>query len=207
MIHAERCERSNFMQKTPGDSPEERAEYWTGVIEDARKYRAGVSAYLRDKGLQKNNYYQWYKKLRKQHPEWNDLEGPKTRELKSRKRPEIEVPENPKRRRFTADYKTRILRETDAAKDRSAVAAILRREGLHTQHLTTWRTEREQRQLEPVQRGPKPNPEAAELKKLKVENERLKKRLYQADKIIEFQKKIAELFGETLPNYVEEDLD
>ncbi len=73
------------MQKTPGDSPEERAEYWTGVIEDARKYRAGVSAYLRDKGLQKNNYYQWYKKLRKQHPEWNDLEGPKTRELKSRK--------------------------------------------------------------------------------------------------------------------------
>lgn len=195
------------MQITPGDSPEERAEYWTRVIKEARKYKAGVSAYLRDKGLMKNNYYQWFKKLRKEHPEWADLEGPKTRELKARKRPEIEVPENPKRRRFTAEYKTQILRETDAAKDKSTVSAILRREGLHTTHLSTWRTEREQRQLEPVKRGPKPNPEDAELKKLKAENERLKKRLYRADKIIEFQKKIAELFGETLPTYVEEDSD
>jgi hypothetical protein len=53
-----------------------------------------------------------------------------------------EVPDKPKRRSFTADYKKRILSEADAAAAPGAIGALLRREGLYSSHLTTWRQER-----------------------------------------------------------------
>jgi transposase-like protein len=101
------------------------------------------------------------------------------------------------RRRFTAEYKLRILEESEACSS-GEIGALLRREGLYSSHLTTWRRQREAGQLAglaPKRRGPKPNPEAEELKQLRKENERMRVRLQQAEAIIEAQKKLAQLFG------------
>jgi transposase-like protein len=101
------------------------------------------------------------------------------------------------RRRFTAEYKLRILEEAEACSS-GELGALLRREGLYSSHLTTWRRQREAGQLAglaPKRRGPKPNPEAEELKRLRKENERLQVRLQQAEAIIEAQKKLSQLFG------------
>lgn len=101
------------------------------------------------------------------------------------------------RRRFSAEYKLRILEEA-AACSSGERGARLRREGLYSSHLTTWRRQREAGQLAGLaakKRGPKPNPEAEELKRLRKENERLQVRLQQAEAIIEAQKKLAQLFG------------
>ena len=59
-------------------------------------------------------------------------------------RPNPEVAEKPQRRRFTAEYKIRILREADACAEPGEIGALLRREGLHCSHLTEWRRQREQ---------------------------------------------------------------
>ena len=53
-----------------------------------------------------------------------------------------EVPEKPKRRRFTAEYKLRILEEADGASEAGEIGALLRREGLYSSHLTNWRRQR-----------------------------------------------------------------
>jgi transposase-like protein len=78
---------------------------------------------------------------------------------------------------------------------------LLRREGLYSSHLTTWRRQQEAGQvagLAPKPRGPKVDPQATELARLKRENERLQVKLQQAEAIISAQKKLAELFGITL---------
>jgi transposase-like protein len=78
---------------------------------------------------------------------------------------------------------------------------LLRREGIYSSYLTTWRRQRERGELDglaPQKRGPKPNPEAVENARLRRENERLQKRLEQAEFIIDFQKKVAQMFGKTL---------
>lgn len=101
------------------------------------------------------------------------------------------------RRRFSAEYKLRILQEAEACSS-GEIGALLRREGLYSSHLTTWRRQREAGQLaglSPKKRGPKPDPQAEELKRLRKENERLQVRLQQAEAIIEAQKKLAQLFG------------
>ena len=56
--------------------------------------------------------------------------------------PDPEVVEKPKRRRFTADYKQRILDEADACKEPGEVGTLLRREGLYSSHLAGWRRQR-----------------------------------------------------------------
>src|SRR5256886_2186890 len=56
---------------------------------------------------------------------------------------EIEVTAKATRRRFTVEYKRKIVREADACKTPGAVGALLRREGLYSSHLTTWRAARE----------------------------------------------------------------
>ncbi len=73
------------------------------------------------------------------------------------KGPEIEVAAKAARRRFTVDYKRTIVREADACKTSGAVGALLRREGLYSSHLTTWRAARERGELArptPKKRGP-----------------------------------------------------
>ena len=57
--------------------------------------------------------------------------------------PEIEVVAKATRRRFTLEYKRKIVREADGCKTPGAVGALLRREGLYSSHLATWRAARE----------------------------------------------------------------
>jgi len=115
--------------------------------------------------------------------------------------PNPEVPEKATRRRFTADYKMRILRQAEACRGAGDIGVLLRREGLYSSHLTTWRRQREAgilSGLRPKRRGPKPtepNPLQGEIDRLRKETGRLEKRLKQAELIIEVQKKISEILG------------
>jgi len=108
------------------------------------------------------------------------------------------------RRRFSAEYKRRILQEADQGGP-GGIAALLRREGLYSSHLTTWRKQRKSGEiagLEPRKRGKKPiahNPLAAENERLRRETQRLQKRLHQAEVIIDVQKKLCDLLGLTVP--------
>jgi transposase-like protein len=119
--------------------------------------------------------------------------------------PDPAVPEKPVRRRFTAEYKMRVLREADRCKRPGELGALLRREGLYSSHLTNWRRQRDAGTLAglaPKRRGRKPLPNApltAENERLKRENQRLTEKLHQAETIIEVQKKLSELLGIPLP--------
>jgi len=119
------------------------------------------------------------------------------------KAPDPKVSDKARRRQFTASYKLRILQELDRCKEPGQVGALLRREGLYSSHLTKWRRERQAgglRALSPKQRGQKgPDPLVRENEQLRRENEELKQKLRQAETIIEFQKKVAELFGIARP--------
>jgi len=114
--------------------------------------------------------------------------------------PDPEVPEKPTRRRFTAEYKLRILHLADACTEPGSIGALLRREGLYSSHLTAWRRQRERGALDglkPKKRGRKAderNPLLPEVERLRKENEQLTKRLKQAELIIEVQKKVSEMF-------------
>jgi len=107
-----------------------------------------------------------------------------------------EVVAQAKRRRFTAEYKLRVLEEVEQCQEAGAIGVLLRREGLYSSHLTSWRRQRAADQLQglrPKKRGRKPDPQAAALARLQRENERLKARLEQAETIIEVQKKLCRL--------------
>lgn len=116
-----------------------------------------------------------------------------------------EVPEKPMRRRFDAAYKLRILAEADRCTQPGQVGELLRREGLYSSHLASWRQLREQgslQSLQPKKRGRKvqaKNAARQEVARLQRENQRLIERLRQAEMIIEVQKKVAEILGTTLP--------
>ena len=115
--------------------------------------------------------------------------------------PNTEVVEKAKRKRFTAAEKIRILREVEACRGTGEMGALLRREGIYSSYLTTWRKQRESQELEglaPQKRGPKPNPEAIELAKLRHEHARLQERMRQAELIMDVQKKVAQMLGATL---------
>ena len=108
------------------------------------------------------------------------------------KYPNPEVKARVRRRRFGTEYKRRILTEADQCQY-GELGALLRREGLYYSHLATWRRERAGGTLTEKRRGPQPNPEAGAMKRLQLENARLKRKLEQADAIIEAQKKLAKL--------------
>lgn len=119
-------------------------------------------------------------------------------------RPNPEVVAKPRRRTFTADYKRRILDEADSARFSGSVGALLRREGLYSSHLVTWRRERDAGILEaltPHKRGPKSkrHPLEDENEKLRRHNERLSEQLRKAEIIIDVQKKVAALLGRPIP--------
>ena len=119
--------------------------------------------------------------------------------------PDSEVVARPHRRRFTAEYKRSIIDEADAARDAGAVGALLRREGLYSSHLATWRRQRKQGELDaltPKKRGPKVvvNPLVKQNRELQAANARLLKKLKNAELIIEVQKKVAALLGNPIPN-------
>jgi transposase-like protein len=109
-----------------------------------------------------------------------------------------EVTPKAERRRFTAEYKLRILAEADACTKPGEIGALLRREGLYSSHLDRWRKLRRKGSLQglaPQKRGPKVDLQAADIARLRRENERLQQRLQQAETIIEVQKKLSALLG------------
>ena len=112
--------------------------------------------------------------------------------------PDPEVVPKAERRRFSAEYKRRILQAADACAQPGEVGTLLRREGLYSSHLTTWRQQRQRGELQgltPAQRGRKADPHAAEITRLQRENERLKAQLARAELIIDVQKKLSQLLG------------
>lgn len=121
--------------------------------------------------------------------------------------PDPEVPEKAARRRFTVEYKLQILRQAEVCGDGGGVGALLRREGLYSSHLTTWRRQRDAgilSGLRPKPRGRKANPIhplEVENEQLRKENSRLQKRLKQAGLIIEVQKKISQMLGIPLETF------
>ena len=124
----------------------------------------------------------------------------------SASRPDPEVVAKAKRRTFTAEYKHRILQEADsAAATPGGVGALLRREGLYSSHLVSWRRERRAGVLEalkPRKRGPRSerNPLAEENQKLRRQVGQLTEKLRKAEIIIDVQKKVAALLGHPLPD-------
>lgn len=118
-----------------------------------------------------------------------------------------EVTERAKRRAFTAEYKRKIVKEADACKGPGEIGALLRREGLYSSHLTTWRQARDRGELAAgaatKKRGPKPVLVDARDKKI-AEMERqiakLTTRAERAEAIAEIQKKLAALFGRPFPS-------
>ena len=109
-----------------------------------------------------------------------------------------EVVAKAKRRQHPAEYKFRILHEIDECKGSGEVGALLRREGLYSSLVSKWREQRERGSLAGLsghRRGPKVEPNAAELARLQRENKRLQEQLERAELIIDVQKKVARLLG------------
>jgi transposase-like protein len=118
---------------------------------------------------------------------------------------ETEVSSKAQRRRFTAEYKRKVLQEADGCTKSGELAALLRREGLYSSHLTTWRQQRERAELAglaPKRRGPKARP-VDERDRMIAEQQRqiahLMAKLEKAEIIIDVQKKVGRLLGIEMP--------
>ncbi len=124
---------------------------------------------------------------------------------------EVEVAAKPTRRRYTAEYKHRILREAVACTRPGELGALLRREGLYSSNLTVWRRQRERGEIEGLsqkKRGPsskEKNPLATKVATLERENRRLKARAERAEGLVELQKKVSEILGIELKHNEEKD--
>ena len=115
--------------------------------------------------------------------------------------PDPELVESPRRRRFSAEYKLRVLREADACTKAGEVGALLRREGLYSSHLSEWRKQRDEGALAALERErgrKKPNPLQAENAKLRRRAERAEAELAKARKVIEVQGNVSALLEELL---------
>ncbi len=118
---------------------------------------------------------------------------------------EVEVLAKAARRRFTAEYKRRILKEAERCSRPGEIGALLRREGLYSSHLSAWRAARERGELAglaPKRRGPRPRPIDARdrrIRALERENRRLAARAERAEALVEVQKKLSQLLGIELP--------
>ncbi len=115
--------------------------------------------------------------------------------------PDPELVERPARRRFTAEYKLRIIQQADACTQPGEIGALLRREGLYTSHLSAWRRQRDQGALDALARPRgrrKPHPLATENEALRRKLERAEAELAKARKVIEVQGNVSALLGELL---------
>ena len=115
--------------------------------------------------------------------------------------PDPEVAEQPKRRRFSAAYKARIVLAADACSERGQIGALLRREGLYSSHLSAWRKQRDRGALQALEqpRGRKaPHPLEAENAELRRRAERAEAELAKARRVIEVQGNVSALLGELL---------
>lgn len=124
--------------------------------------------------------------------------------------PDPEVEARPRRRRFSAAYKARIVEEAEGSTELGAIGALLRREGLYSSQLSKWREQYRAGALDALRddkRGRKAtkNPLEDEVNRLRKENARLSGRLEQAEAIIEIQKKVAAMLGNPLPGVEHEE--
>lgn len=125
-------------------------------------------------------------------------------------RPETEVTEKAKRRRHSAEFKARILREAETCTQPGELGAMLRREGLYSSHLSAWRAQAERVQLsalEPRKRGPKAKVVDArdrQIAELQRNLEKVTRRAERAEALVEVQKKLSQLLGLALPTPREE---
>ena len=108
------------------------------------------------------------------------------------------------RRRFTAAYKLKILQEVERCRAPGEVGALLRREGLYSSHLASWRAARRRGELAGLaqRRGPKPappDPRAKRIAELERQLARVTARAERAEAIVEVQKKVSQLLGIALP--------
>ena len=123
----------------------------------------------------------------------------------------VEVLAKAEHRRFTGEYKLRVLREADHCERPGEIGALLRREGLYWSNLTTWRKQRQSGELAGLRgksRGPKrreKNPLAERIRELERETLRLKRRAERAEGIVELQKKVSEILGIELEKNAETD--
>ncbi len=113
-----------------------------------------------------------------------------------------EVIDKPLRRRFAPSYKLRIVEEADRCTEHGEIGRLLRREGLYSSHLTTWRKAAHSGSLKALskKRGRKPerNPLEEKVHKLERRNARLEEELRKAHLIIDVQGKVAGLLGLSL---------
>jgi transposase-like protein len=114
--------------------------------------------------------------------------------------PEIEVVAKATRRRFTLEYKRKIVREADGCKTLGAVGALLRREGLYSSHLATWRAARERGDLLGARKKRGPVPRITDSRDRVIAEQareitRWKHRAERAEALVEVQKKVAALLG------------
>ena len=112
--------------------------------------------------------------------------------------PDPEVAAKVQRRRFSAEYRLRILKQADACKKPGELGALLRREGLYSSLLVNWRRQREQgalREMRGRRRGPKAEPIDPRVKQLETETRRLQRKLQRAETIITLQKKLPRSWG------------
>ncbi len=117
--------------------------------------------------------------------------------------PDPEVVAKPTRRQFSAEYRLRILEQADRCTEPGEVGRLLRREGLYSSHLSSWRKARRQgslRGLTPNKRGAKPkrDPREAQVRALEAKVAQLEKELKKAHTILDVQKKVAGLLGFSL---------
>ncbi len=114
---------------------------------------------------------------------------------------EVEVVAKATRRRFSAEYKMKIVQEADACREPGEIGALLRREGLYFSNITTWRAQRRQGALAGLaqkKRGPAPaekNPLSVKVAAQEQEIVRLTARAERAEALVELQKKVSELLG------------
>jgi len=103
--------------------------------------------------------------------------------------PDPEVPAKTTRRRFTAADKARIL---DAYESASAIerSAICRRERIYSSLISNWRKQRNSGRPVAARRGPKADPDNAEIVRLQRQNTMLEGRLAKAEQVIDIQGKV-----------------
>jgi hypothetical protein len=116
-------------------------------------------------------------------------------------KPEVEVAEKAVRRRFDVEYKRRVLKEADGCVRPGELGALLRREGLYSSHLRTWRAARERGEiagLAPKRRGPKVvirDGRDRRIAELEREVRGWRARAERAEALVELQKKVSSLLG------------
>jgi len=121
----------------------------------------------------------------------------------------------PRRRRFTAAEKRRILEAADGCKAHGELGALLRREGIYSSHVASWRKQRDQNALAPAKRGRRPDDTetkaakalAEEVKKLRKEKGKLERKLKRAELLIDIQKKVSEILGIPLKSLEDDESD